>query len=287
MGENAGMELANLWFGSQSNSLTGQLDQARLLGFRGLGLLNLGAAAPELPLAAPHYVSALSLAGLGETENDAPLWKEISIPTTIRALKQYGCSQLVVPGGLDSRADVRARARKLLARVHAGERIGVHEELLEEVLVQSEMESERQLEQFAGYLHDLRRAASGLKIAVVPSASAASLLNSARMRLLLQEIKDLEIGFWHDSGLLEMRHAGGLEHPGEWLDGFSNIMHGSTLHDFSGGADHLPPGIGQVDWELVADYLPRQSTRILAVAPSYPSGVLAEARTTLESRLPS
>ena len=287
MRENAEMELANLWFGTQFSPLRGQLEQARMLGFRGLGLLHGGSSAPEEVLTPPDHVSALSLEALGEAENDIPHWKAISISSTLRALKQHGCSQVVIPCGMDSRADVRARAEQLLARVLAGERIAPNEELLEQVLVQSELESERQLERFAGYLHDLRRAAQGLEIAICPEASAASLLNPARMRLLLHEISDLKIGFWHDSGLLEMRHVGALEHPGEWLDGFSNLLHGSTLHDFSGGAEHLPPGIGQVDWELVADYLPRQSKRILAVAPSYPSEVLAEARNTLESRLPS
>jgi len=282
------MELANLWFGSQSNSLEGQLEQARMLGFRGLGMLTCGPKAVSVSgLQAPNHISALSLATLGDGKDDVPLWQEVSIAATLRALKCHSCSQLIVPVGLDARADLRARGDKLLARVHAGERIQPEEEVVEEILVQSELESERQLERFAGYLHDLRRNAEGLSIAICPEASAASLLNPARMRLLLDEIQELKIGFWHDSGLLEKRHAGGLENPGEWLDGVSNLMQGSTLHDFSSGAEYLPPGIGQVDWSLLAEYLPRRATRILAVAPSYPSEVLAEARTTLESRLPS
>jgi len=282
------MELANLWFGTQSDGLLGQLEQARMHGFRGLGMFHPGPLAGSVSgLQAPNYVSALSLSALGEGKEELPLWQEVPISVTLRSLKCHSCSQVVVPAGLDSRAALRLRADKLLARVHAGERIQPEEEVVEEILVQSELESERQLERFAGYLHELRRNAAGLRIAICPEASAASLLNPARMELLLHEIRDLKIGFWHDSGLLEKRHAGGLEHPGEWLDRFSNSLHGSTLHDFAGGADHLPPGIGQVDWSLVADYLPRTSTRILAVAPSYPGEVLAEARTTLESRLPS
>ncbi|PCJ52479.1 MAG: hypothetical protein COA70_12045 [Planctomycetota bacterium] len=287
MGENVEMELANLWFRSQSPSLSGQLEQARTLGFRGLGLLNPAPSLSQTPLKTPDHVSVISLAALRELDDAIPSWKQISIADTLKALKVHSCSQLLVPAGLDLRVEVRSRADKLLARVHAGETIDPEEEALEEILVQAELESERQLERFAAYLHDLRKRAPGLKVAIAPEASAASLLNPARLRLLLEEIKDLDIGFWHDSGQLEMRHAGGLEHPGEWLDGFANLLHGSTLHDFSGGAEHLPPGIGKVDWSLVADYLPRQSLRILAVAPSYPSEVLAEARTTLESRLPS
>jgi len=287
MGENAEMELANLWFRSQSSTLNGQLEHARTLGFRGLGLLNLTQSPPKTPLRTPDHVSVISLSALTEVDDATPLWKEISIASTLKALTAYSCSQLLVPAGLDRRVEVRSRADKLLARVLAGETIDPEEEALEELLVQTELESERQLERFAGYLHDLRKRAPGLKVAIAPEASAASLLNPARLRLLLDEIHDLDIGFWHDSGQLEMRHSGGLEHPGEWLDGFSNLLQGSTLHDFSGGAEHLPPGIGKVDWSLVADYLPRQSLRILTVAPSYPSEVLAEARTTLESRLPS
>lgn len=67
---------------------------------------------------------------------------------------------------------------------------------------------------------------------------------------------DEVVGYWHDVG-----HAQVLEHLGfcpheEWLRRFAGRMVGVHLHDIVGLRDHLAPGAGQVDWDMVARYLP-------------------------------
>ena len=285
------MDLAHLWFGHKFPSLHQQVEAAQEQGFQGLGLLPGGAvvdiAAQEVAGARQRLqLAALHLDALGgQNQEQGPAWRQASISGVLRALKVLGCRQLIIPCGPDQRPEVRERAAKLEARVHAGERVVDTEEALEELLVLLGQSRESQLEQLAAFLYDLRRAAPGLNIALQPEPSAAGILDPHNFRLLLAEISELGIGYWHDTGVLEFRLMGGLEEPGAWLDGFSNILQGSTLHDFVGGAGLQPPGLGQVEWELLREYLPRSAKRILALAPSYPDEVLAEARTALQTRL--
>jgi len=69
------------------------------------------------------------------------------------------------------------------------------------------------------------------------------------------------VGYWHDVG-----HAQVLQHLGfhthkEWLDRFAGRMIGVHLHDVVGLKDHLAAGLGQVDWDMVARYLPVSALR--------------------------
>ncbi len=69
------------------------------------------------------------------------------------------------------------------------------------------------------------------------------------------------IGYWHDVG-----HAQALEHLGffshqEWLSRFAPRIIGTHLHDIVGIRDHLAPGLGQIDWDMVARYLPANALR--------------------------
>jgi sugar phosphate isomerase/epimerase len=69
------------------------------------------------------------------------------------------------------------------------------------------------------------------------------------------------IGYWHDVG-----HAQTLEHLGfcahqEWLERFAHHIVGTHLHDVVGIRDHLAAGLGQIDWDMVARYLPADALR--------------------------
>ena len=78
---------------------------------------------------------------------------------------------------------------------------------------------------------------------------------------LLGLCPDGVVGYWHDVG-----HAQVLEHLGfgtheEWLQRFAGRMVGVHLHDVVGVNDHLAAGRGDVDWEMVARYLPAGTLR--------------------------
>ncbi len=65
-----------------------------------------------------------------------------------------------------------------------------------------------------------------------------------------------EIGYWHDVGHAHVLETMGFCTHEEWLRRFAGQIIGVHLHDVVGIDDHLPVGMGQVDWDMVSRYLP-------------------------------
>jgi sugar phosphate isomerase/epimerase len=78
------------------------------------------------------------------------------------------------------------------------------------------------------------------------------------------------VGYWHDVGhALVLQHLGLGSHE-EWLRRFAGPegrLLGIHLHDVVGLKDHLPVGVGQVDWQMVASYLPAGALRTCEFQP--------------------
>jgi sugar phosphate isomerase/epimerase len=81
----------------------------------------------------------------------------------------------------------------------------------------------------------------------------------------LEELLDLGcgsvVGYWHDVGHGQVLEHLGLGRHEEWLSRFAGWMVGVHLHDAEGLSDHLAAGQGQVDWDMVARYLPADALR--------------------------
>ncbi len=76
-----------------------------------------------------------------------------------------------------------------------------------------------------------------------------------------------QLGFIYDVG-----HAQALDRLGfypheEWLKRYSSRMFGTHLHDVIGVTDHCAPGLGEIDFKVVAKYLPEKSFRTIEVQP--------------------
>ena len=67
------------------------------------------------------------------------------------------------------------------------------------------------------------------------------------------------IEYWHDVGHSEKLREFGFYSQQEWLEQFSGRMIGIHLHDNDGEKDHIAPGLGTVDWELVASFVPEKA----------------------------
>jgi FMN phosphatase YigB (HAD superfamily)/sugar phosphate isomerase/epimerase len=88
------------------------------------------------------------------------------------------------------------------------------------------------------------------------------------MQLLLDLYEDYRWGFIYDVG-----HAQALDRLGffkheDWLIRYGSRMIGVHLHDVVGITDHQSPGSGEVDFAMVAKYLPDSAFRVLEVNPS-------------------
>lgn len=69
------------------------------------------------------------------------------------------------------------------------------------------------------------------------------------------------VGFWYDVGHAETLAQMGFHAHEEWLQRFAPCIIGVHLHDVVGIDDHKYPGSGQIDWEMVARYLPASALR--------------------------
>jgi sugar phosphate isomerase/epimerase len=83
------------------------------------------------------------------------------------------------------------------------------------------------------------------------------------MAVLLALAEPDQVGFIYDVG-----HATAMDrlgfYPSEmWLKRFSKRIYGTHLHDVIGLMDHNAPGLGDVDFRMVASYLPKDAFRTL------------------------
>ena len=127
----------------------------------------------------------------------------------------------------------------------------------------------KQLEQFCRSLHGLRRMFPETQLALEPGYSFNDLLNYEAMQWVLDDLDRDEVGYWHDTGHLHARQRAGLPGQGPWLDAFASKLKGVHLSDATKQEEGLPPGMGEVDFKLVAEYLPDASARVVEADPTH------------------
>ena len=74
-------------------------------------------------------------------------------------------------------------------------------------------------------------------------------------------------GFQYDIGHAVALDALGLVDHLEWLTRFGSRMVGVHIHDVDGLEDHQAPGMGKVDFQTIASYLPENCVKPLRSAP--------------------
>jgi sugar phosphate isomerase/epimerase len=70
------------------------------------------------------------------------------------------------------------------------------------------------------------------------------------------------IGMTYDVGHAESLGHLGLFPSDEWLKRFGTRIFETHLHDVIGHVDHFAPGLGQVDFAMIARYLPPDAVRV-------------------------
>jgi sugar phosphate isomerase/epimerase len=81
------------------------------------------------------------------------------------------------------------------------------------------------------------------------------------MGALLDLVDDGRVGFWYDVGHAETLARLGFGSHEEWLRRYASRMIGVHLHDIKGLRDHHAAGLGEIDWDMVAAYLPADAIR--------------------------
>jgi sugar phosphate isomerase/epimerase len=76
-----------------------------------------------------------------------------------------------------------------------------------------------------------------------------------------------QIGFIYDVGHAQTLDRLGFYRHEEWLKRFAPRMIGAHLHDVIGVKDHFAPGLGEIDFAMVAKYLPENAFRTCEFQP--------------------
>ncbi|MBC7185558.1 MAG: TIM barrel protein [Calditrichaeota bacterium] len=85
--------------------------------------------------------------------------------------------------------------------------------------------------------------------------------------IILNEFRGGNIGYWHDCGHAHVQACLGVTPHEAWLERYGAHLLGTHLHDARGLKDHLAPGTGEIDFDLVARYLGADTVRVIEVHP--------------------
>jgi len=87
------------------------------------------------------------------------------------------------------------------------------------------------------------------------------------MEELLGLADSTSLGFIYDVGHAQALDRLGFYPHDEWLIRFSSRMIGCHLHDVIGLTDHYAPGLGEIDFNHIAKYLPERAFRTVEILP--------------------
>jgi sugar phosphate isomerase/epimerase len=89
--------------------------------------------------------------------------------------------------------------------------------------------------------------------------------NMDEMEELLGGVSEHLAGYWHDVGHAQVQQELGFNFHEEWLARFGDRTVGIHLHDIHGISDHQAPGRGNMNWEMIAKYLPPRVIRVCEI----------------------
>jgi sugar phosphate isomerase/epimerase len=85
------------------------------------------------------------------------------------------------------------------------------------------------------------------------------------MDVIFQRFEGAPIGYWHDTGHAAAQELFyGIGHEAQ-LSRFADRLIGIHLHDAEAGNDHMAPGMGIIDFEMVKKYVPLSAFRVIEV----------------------
>jgi sugar phosphate isomerase/epimerase len=202
---------------------------------------------------------------LGSPDGDERDQALISVRRHIRLALSLECPRVVLRGSGVGDPKLHAEALEFNSRL---DHEGFTEEFQEDVrtFVQKvEKKSQRQIEHLCRSLHTLRKEYPECQLALEPGWQLDDMMSFQAMGWVLEDLSEPSVGYWHDVGRIHVRERAGLPSQGEWLQAFGNRMLGVHLQDAAGQETEMPPGRGEVDFKLLAEYVPGNAVRVIEI----------------------
>ncbi len=192
-----------------------------------------------------------------------------SLRRHVRLAQSWGCSTVVVRGSKVEEGKMVRRAEELKARWH---RDGLSPELREEIacfIRKVQKGSQRQVENFCRSLHTLTREFPDATFAVEPGREIDDLLGFEAMGWVLDDLESIGVRYWHDVGRIHMRERLGQPAQGAWLEAYGSRIAGIHLQDAAEEEAEMPIGLGEVDFQLLHEYVPKDAEKVLEIGPRH------------------
>ncbi len=211
---------------------------------------------------------------LGSADADE---REMAINSTrrhIRVAQNLGAGVVVVRGCAVGSAKLEAESRVLGIELEEAspDDLVIVQEKVANFVNKVQKRGQKQIEHFCRSLHTLRNEFPETKIAVEPGLHFNDLLNFEAMQWVLDDLAGLGVGYWHDTSRVWQRGQAGLPDQGKWLEAYSNRMLGVHLQDATREEADLPPGLGEVDFQMVGEYVPADVPHVIEVHSKHGRG---------------
>jgi sugar phosphate isomerase/epimerase len=217
----------------------------------------------------PQQNGGLVSSKLGSLSSEARERALNSVRRHVRLARAWKCPLIIVRGSKTEDAKALKQALELEARIA---REGRSPELRAEVLefvVRLQKQGQRQVEHLCRSLHTLMQEHPDVKFAIEPGLDIDDLLGFDAMGWVLDDLAKLGLGYWHDVGRIHMRERVGLPGQAQWLAAYAPRMLGVHLQDAAEDEAERPLGLGEVDFQIVREALPRQVEKVLEIAPQH------------------
>jgi len=213
-----------------------------------------------------HNMACTMLGSASPDEREQAL---VSVRRHIQLARRLECP-VVVLRGCSVRCDkFHAEGQLLDKRLM---RDGLSESLQEDVVAfvkKVQKQGHKQVEHLCRSLHTLFQDFPETKLALEPGEHLDDLLSFEVMGWVLDDLSKHNLGYWHDVGRVHVLERLGLPSQGQWLDRYAARMVGVHLQDAADQETEMPPGTGEVDFKLIAGYVPRNASRVLDVNPRH------------------
>lgn len=128
---------------------------------------------------------------------------------------------------------------------------------------------------------------------ILKAADAANIVIGLENRVYLHEIPNIEeslmildnfkggpIGHWHDTGHAEIFvRMGVVESHKNYMEALGGRIVGLHLHDVKKVSDHYAPGRSDLDFAMIAPYIPKNALRVIE---AHPKSSVSEIRCSID-----
>ncbi|MEW6072568.1 MAG: hypothetical protein AB1726_08255 [Planctomycetota bacterium] len=189
-----------------------------------------------------------------------------------RLARTWGCRTLVVRGSRIEDPVLSRRARALerrLAERHTEPDPALLREDVRDFVKEVARQGHHQAQEFCRSLHTLLCEVPDVKLALEPGRHIDDLLCFDVMGWVLDDLAPRGLSYWHDVGYIHARESLGLPDQGMWLEAYGQHMAGIHLQDAADAETEMPVGLGEVDFHLLREYVPRGAERVVEIGPCH------------------